>query len=101
MVRSVIHYIAVCVDKMFYYYCSVHFGLIFGLSEEYAANNGIPEYRFRRVHRHLPISMRHIKRERAAHPWYQSFVIGLVISNKKNLFYTTWTNAIQKHSCNV
>lgn len=87
VVRSIIHCVAVCVDKMFDYYSSIHFGLIFGLSEEYAADNGISEHCFRCVHWHLPISMRRIKRECAAHPWNHSFIIGLVISNERFFLY--------------
>lgn len=86
MFRSIIHYVAVCVDKIFCYYSSVHFGLIFGLPEEYVAYNGIPGHRIRCVHRHLPISIRCIKYERAAHPWNHSFVINLVVSNEKILY---------------
>lgn len=96
MVRSIIYCIAICMNEMFYYYSSVHLGIIFRLSEKYPPNNGIPEYHFRCVHWHLPIGMWYIKRERAAYPWNHACVISLIVSNKEILFTTLFKCIIKE-----
>jgi len=87
MVRRIVYCIAICMNKVFYYYNSIHLGIIFRLSEKYLTNNGISEYYFRCVHRHLPIGMQYIEYECATHPRNCAYVISLVVSNKEIFFY--------------
>lgn len=90
MVRRVIQCTSVRVNKMFHEYSSIRFGVVLWLSEKYSPYNRISEDHFRRVHWHLPIGMRCIKHERAAHPRNHAFIIGLIISNNEIfIFYET------------
>lgn len=98
MLGRVVYGIAVRVNEMFYYYSGVHLGIVLGLSEKYSPDYGVPKYRFRCVHRHLPVSMRCVVRECAAHPWDYAFVISLVVSDKQKFLFSAIINAMMIES---